>query len=109
YQNTNSDRLLSKDSLIVKGKVIEFKGADKILVEDEVLKTLKTIFINQEIKEISLEFNHENVELNIEENNYLNINITKQMDNSFMINLEKKTDYTQNKDWKLIMITAVYR
>lgn len=110
YQNSNSKKLLSKESIKIKGKVVEFKGADEILLENKVLKTIENIIINQDKKELSLAFNHENVELKVEENKYLNIDIAQETDNSkFIMNFEKKSDYKENESWKLVTITAIYR
>lgn len=110
YQNSNSKKLLSKESIKIKGKVVEFKGADEILLENKVLKTIENIIINQDKKELSLAFNHENVELKVEENKYLNIDIAQEIDNSkFIMNFEKKSDYEENESWKLVTITAIYR
>lgn len=110
YQNNNPKKLLSKESIKIKGIVVEFKGTKEILVEDKSLKTIETVVINEDTKEVSLDFNHENVELKVEENKYLNIGITQEMDTSkFTMNFEKKSDYEKNESWKLVTVTAIYR
>ncbi|MGL5277802.1 MAG: hypothetical protein ACRC8M_01810 [Cetobacterium sp.] len=110
YQNTNSKKLLSKESLAIKGKVIEFKGIDEILVENEVVKTIEEVVILEDKNEVHLTFNHEDVELKVEENQYLNIDIVQEIDSSkFAMSFEKKTDYVESDSWKLVTITAIYR
>lgn len=110
YQNNNPKKLISKEVIKIKGKIIEFKGTDKILIDNQNLKTIEKIIINKDTRELSLVFNHENVELKSEENKYLNIDITQELDSSkFRINFEKKSDYEENKSWKLVTITAIYK
>lgn len=110
YQNNNPKKLLSKESIKIKGIVVEFKGTKEILVENKSLKTIETVVINEDTKEVSLDFNHENVELKVEENKYLNIDIVQEIDTSkFTMNFEKKSDYEKNESWKLVTVTAIYR
>lgn len=110
YQNSNPKKLLSKESIKIKGKIIEFKGAKEILVENKSLKIIENVVINEDTKEVSLDFNHENVELKVEENKYLNIDIAQEMDKpKFTMSFEKKSDYEENESWKLVTVTAIYR
>lgn len=109
YQNNNSKKLISKESIKIKGKIIEFKGTNEILIENKNLKTIENIIINQDAKEISLAFNHEDVELNVEENKYLNIDISQDIDKRFTMSFEKQSDYVEDENWKLVTVTAIYR
>ncbi|MGL4801326.1 hypothetical protein [Cetobacterium sp.] len=109
YQNNNSKKLISKESIKIKGKIIEFKGTNEILIENKNLKTIENIIINQDTKEISLVFNHEDVELNIEENKYLNIDVSQDIDKRFTMSFEKQSDYVEDENWKLVTVTAIYR
>ncbi|MGL4510473.1 hypothetical protein, partial [Cetobacterium sp.] len=93
----------------IKGKIIEFKGTNEILIENKNLKTIENIIINQDTKEISLVFNHEDVELNIEENKYLNIDVSQDIDKRFTMSFEKQSDYVEDENWKLVTVTAIYR
>ncbi|MGL6066901.1 MAG: hypothetical protein ACRC0R_07455 [Cetobacterium sp.] len=110
YQNNNSTRMVSKETLVIKGKVIEFNGDLDILVGEQKLKTLERLVLSEDENSLTLVFNEENVELTVQTSQFLKVTISKDSSKS-----EFKLDFIQTKNlpsdnvWEVIKITAIYR
>ncbi|MGL6100931.1 MAG: hypothetical protein ACRC0G_15090, partial [Fusobacteriaceae bacterium] len=77
YQNNNSTRMVSKETLVIKGKVIEFNGDLDILVGEQKLKTLERLVLSEDENSLTLVFNEENVELTVQTSQFLKVIISK--------------------------------
>ncbi|MGL4998945.1 MAG: hypothetical protein ACRC0V_00185 [Fusobacteriaceae bacterium] len=110
YQNSNSTRMISKETLSIKGKVIQFNGASDILVGEQKLKTLQRLVLSEDENSLSLVFNEENVELIVEQSQFLEVIVSKDLSKSeFKMNFIKKKELPKDNVWELVTITAIYR
>ncbi|MGL5230539.1 MAG: hypothetical protein ACRC8F_06915 [Cetobacterium sp.] len=112
YQNTNPNRLVSKEAISIKGLVIDLKGTSEVFLDEEKVEIVQSIEILEEGAEIVLAFNHEDVQLDVEKNVAVDIDIVKnEEDSKFNLSFTESKEQIEIEEekWRYVKVTAIYR
>lgn len=112
YQNTNPNRLVSKEAVSIKGLVIDLKGTSEVFLDEEKVEIVQSIEILEEGAEIVLAFNHEDVQLDVEKNVAVDIDIVKnEEDSKFNLSFTESKEQIEIEEekWRYVKVTAIYR
>lgn len=112
YQNTNPNRLVSREAISIKGLVVDLKGTSEVFLDEEKVEIVQSIEILEEGAEIVLAFNHEDVQLEVEKNIAVDIDIVKnEEDSKFNLSFTESKEQIEIEEekWRYVKVTAIYR